>query len=62
MRRFPNRTLVVVLVAAELVVGGTASASAGSTGPWFEVQSLDGTGNNRSHPDWGVAGAAYLRL
>jgi hypothetical protein len=60
MQRFPNRTLVVVLVAAELLVGGTASASPG--GPWFEVQSLDGTGNNRSHPKWGVAGAPYLRL
>jgi hypothetical protein len=60
MRRFPNKTLVVLLVAAELLVAGTAQAS--TDAPWFEVQSLDGSGNNRVHPDWGVAGAAYLRI
>ncbi len=28
----------------------------------FEIQSLDGTGNNRRHPEWGVAGQPYLRV
>jgi len=28
----------------------------------FEIQSLDGHGNNRAHPDWGTAGEAYTRL
>ena len=28
----------------------------------FEVQSLDGSGNNRRHPGWGQAGTAYARV
>ena len=28
----------------------------------MEFASLDGTGNNRRHPDFGVAGATYLRV
>jgi hypothetical protein len=60
MRRFPNRALVVVLIAAELLAAGTAEASTGA--PGFEVQSLDGSGNNRGHPDWGQAGTGYSRV
>jgi hypothetical protein len=28
----------------------------------FEVESLDGRGNNRRHPDWGQSGLAYRRV
>ena len=28
----------------------------------FEVQSLDGSGNNRRHPGWGQAGTVYARV
>jgi hypothetical protein len=57
MRRSANRALVSVVVVGGLLVPATAEASGG-----FEYQSLDGTGNNRAHPDWGTAGAAYLRV
>jgi len=54
-----RRTLAVALavVAGSSLLTGTAEA-----GVPFEVQSLDGTGNNRSHPGWGVAGANYSRV
>jgi len=53
------RSLLVI----PLVLGltGTAAASP-NTWPGFETASLDGWGNNRTHPDWGRAGADYLRL
>ncbi|MBP2330894.1 hypothetical protein JOF56_011279 [Kibdelosporangium banguiense] len=57
MRRSANRALASVVVVGGLLVPATAEASTG-----FEYQSLDGTGNNRAHPDWGIAGAAYLRV
>ena len=28
----------------------------------FEARTLDGSGNNRAHPDWGRAGTPYLRV
>ncbi|WP_370942839.1 peroxidase family protein [Amycolatopsis sp. cg5] len=57
MRKRHRVTKVVVPAAVLLVLAsGTASAS----GP--EYQSLDGSGNNRAHPDWVVAGSAYLRV
>jgi hypothetical protein len=28
----------------------------------WEAQPLDGSGNNQRHPDWGIAGANYLRV
>ncbi len=54
-----RRSLALVLgvVAGASLLTGTAKA-----GVSFEVQSLDGTGNNRVHPEWGVAGANYLRV
>ncbi|MEV4313502.1 peroxidase family protein [Actinocrispum sp. NPDC049592] len=60
MRGFRYRALVVVLAVAELAAAGTADAA--GAGPWFEVQSLDGSGNNRAHPDWGKAGTGYSRV
>jgi hypothetical protein len=50
---------VVVVAAAELLLAGTAGAA---NLPAFEVQSLDGGGNNRAHPEWGRAGTAYSRV
>jgi hypothetical protein len=53
--------LVIPLVIGQLLTVGTATARpAGRLG--FEVQSLDGWGNNRAHPDWGRAGTPYLRV
>lgn len=46
-----------LVVAGGLLASGAAEASAG-----FEYQSLDGSGNNRAHPDWGKAGGAYSRV
>lgn len=36
-------------------------ASSSRPPPLLPVQSLDGTGNNPSHPDWGSAGVDLLR-
>jgi hypothetical protein len=54
-----RRSLGVVLavVAGSSLLTGTAGA-----GVPFEVQSLDGTGNNRAHPEWGAAGGNYSRV
>jgi hypothetical protein len=49
--------LVIPLVVGQLLTAGTASGRLG-----FEVQSLDGWGNNRAHPEWGRAGTPYLRV
>jgi hypothetical protein len=57
MRRSASKALVSMVVAGGLIASATAEASTG-----FEYQSLDGTGNNRAHPEWGTAGAAYLRV
>jgi hypothetical protein len=68
--RWMNATLVTFVA---LVVGGaaaiTTTAGAGTLLPWtsrpstgFEVQSLDGRGNNRANPNWGQAGTPYLRV
>jgi hypothetical protein len=39
-----------------------APADAGGGTVRFEVPSLDGSGNNRAHPDWGAAGSGYSRV
>ena len=54
------RTFLVLPLVIVQVLTGTAAKSAGW--PDFEVASLDGQGNNRSHPEWGRAGANYLRV
>jgi hypothetical protein len=45
-----------------VVVGGLLASGAAEASTGFEYQSLDGSGNNRAHPDWGKAGGAYLRV
>ncbi|MFC0112828.1 peroxidase family protein [Kibdelosporangium aridum] len=57
MRRSASKTVAGLVVVTGLLASGAAEASTG-----FEYQSLDGSGNNRAHPDWGKAGGAYLRV
>lgn len=54
--------LVIPLVIGQVLVTGAATAAPREGWRGFEVQSLDGWGNNRAHPDWGQAGGNYLRL
>jgi hypothetical protein len=55
---------VVIAVAALLLAGGTVLAATrnASAALGFEVQSLDGSGNNKAHPEWGKAGQPYPRV
>ncbi|MGI5181996.1 peroxidase family protein [Dactylosporangium sp. CA-152071] len=68
---------VQVVALAVVAAGGTAVALAADVAPGFsgrhrppgrgggvdlEVQSLDGSGNNRAHPRWGSAGQPYSRV
>jgi hypothetical protein len=58
--------LLTIVSATVLVAAGTAithSAMAQTTpGLPFEVQSLDGRGNNVANPTWGLAGNPYSRV
>jgi hypothetical protein len=54
------RTFLVLPLVIVQVLALAAAKSAGW--PDFEVASLDGRGNNRVHPEWGRAGANYLRV
>ena len=54
MRRY------VVVLAAALAVAAQPASSSGGTGT--EFRSLDGSGNNVTHPEWGQIGRPYLRL
>lgn len=63
--RPPSRRELALLAATALVattvtVLTSAGARAASVG--FEVESLDGTGNNQAHPTWGQAGQNYSRV
>ena len=49
--------LAAVATGAVVAVAPTARADAG-----FEVERLDGGGNNVAHPDWGRAGRPYARV
>ena len=55
--RFLRRSVALVAIGTLL---GSGVARADSL--VFEVQSLDGRGNNRAHPEWGVVGEAYSRI
>jgi hypothetical protein len=52
------RFVASVLVVLALCAASSSSAARGSA----EWRSLDGSGNNREHPDWGKAGTAYVRV
>jgi hypothetical protein len=62
-----RRPLAIIFVTS-LVVSGmviTGSATAQTTSPTqlpFELQSLDGSGNNQANPDWGLVGNDYSRV
>ena len=59
----PNKVtvvLAVLLLTATMVVSGPA-APAGAAVP-FEIQSLDGFGNNVANPTWGRVGTNYSRV
>jgi hypothetical protein len=56
-----------LLLAGGVVLNiGSASAAVGTDSPSvlaiLETQSLDGSGNNRAHPDWGRANTPYTRV
>jgi heme peroxidase len=71
-RGFGKTTLGVVAVAGGLGLSGVADVieetpaqaapeGAKICGIW-EIRSLDGTGNNKAHPDWGAAHIVYPRV
>ena len=59
--RGPGATLFVGSVAL-LLGAGTLFAPSAHADLGFEVQSLDGGGNNRAHPEWGRVGTNYARV
>jgi hypothetical protein len=59
VRRALAAVAVAGLSAASIVVSNAPAAQAALA---FEVQSLDGRGNNVAHPDWGQANKPYLRV
>jgi peroxidase len=54
-----SSALTILLIASGTVLT-TASPAHAALG--FEVQSLDGSGNNRAHPNWGKVGQIYPRV
>jgi hypothetical protein len=52
----------VLALAGTGTVVGSAHAQPPSPGLPFEVQSLDGSGNNVANPTWGLAGNDYSRV
>jgi Animal haem peroxidase len=63
--------LFIVATAVALLatnVSGAAARTIGRRGrgpapaPTLTLRSIDGSGNNRAHPTWGVAGTNYLRV
>ena len=50
---------LLVLVSAVFVLAVVAT---GAAAPALPVRSLDGSGNNAQHPDWGKAGTQYSRV
>src|SRR5437762_10814229 len=64
IRSARRRRSIAVVFGALLLAAGTLFAASpfASAGLGFEVQSLDGSGNNVKHPEWGKAGTNYPRL
>jgi len=54
--------LLFALPAAAAAAGGTGRSSRSPATIAFEPRTLDGSGNNPGHPEWGQAGTPYLRL
>jgi hypothetical protein len=60
LKRLLSATFIVLLVGALAPFSRSWATAERVSG--FEIQSLDGLGNNREHPEWGQAGVNYLRL
>jgi hypothetical protein len=56
------RALPITAAAAVVAGGLIAIAPSASAAVSFQVESLDGGGNNVNNPTWGQAGRAYLRV
>jgi hypothetical protein len=54
--------VVLTLAGAGTAVSSSATAETSPASLPFEVQSLDGSGNNQANPDWGLAGNDYSRV
>lgn len=61
-RRVLLATVATAVVAAGTTVAGHATADTGIQAVPFEVQSLDGRGNNAANPTWGQSGRPYARV
>src|SRR4051812_9651229 len=59
VRRTVAAVAIAGLSAATVVVSNAPAAQAALP---FEVENLNGSGNNIAHPDWGQANKPYLRL
>ncbi|MEV6155466.1 peroxidase family protein [Nonomuraea sp. NPDC052129] len=57
-----RRALLSVACATLLVLSGVITATEADAAVPFEVQRLDGAGNNVANPAWGKAGTAYSRV
>ncbi len=55
------RTIVATAITA-LALAGAAGAAGPPQLQQFQIRSLDGSGNNVQHPDWGKAGTQYVRV
>src|SRR2546421_4305489 len=62
-RKVLHAKSVAIAVAALLAAGGAVLAATpdASAALGFEVQSLDGSGDNNAHPHWGKVGTPYTR-
>src|SRR5215813_3706229 len=56
-RVVPVTAVAALVTGAIVAIAPTASAAVG-----FEVQNLDGSGNNQANPTWGKAGLPYARV
>jgi peroxidase len=55
--------LLIVAVTAAIASAAVTESVPGNTAfPSFEVRSLDGSGNNQAHPQWGAVGSEYTRV
>ncbi|GAA3545723.1 hypothetical protein GCM10022419_027460 [Nonomuraea rosea] len=61
-RRGLRRGSLSAACATLLVLSGVATAPEANASVPFEVETLDGTGNNVANPTWGKVGTAYSRV
>lgn len=54
--------VTAVFIGLATALAGPSGAAGAQSGVRPEIQSLDGSGNNRAHPDWGRAGTPYARV